>query len=209
MIIGLSGFKRSGKDTFASYFPPNFTRLAFTEPLKQAAAIIYDVSPDVFDDTLKDATNEKWDITHRDMLINVGQKMREVDPDHWVKLMELRVVAAAQLNPDQHILITDVRQLNELKMIERLGGAVCLVQRKGVAWNGHPTEKMATQLEHFAGQVENLLPLGSTDPELLRKSADRFRLATYELISYETERQHAPLPPRSYPDEYSPPHPHS
>ena len=34
MIIGLAGFKRTGKDTFASYFPSNFTRMAFAEPLK-------------------------------------------------------------------------------------------------------------------------------------------------------------------------------
>ena len=196
MIIGLAGFKRTGKDTFASYFPSNFTRMAFAEPLKQAAAIIYDVPITVFEDELKDATNEKWGITHRDMLINVGQKMREVDPDHWVKLMESRILSS-QLrsspdDTDQHILITDVRQPNELQMIEHLGGAVYLVQRKGVAWNGHPTEKMATQLEHFAGRIENLLPLGCTDPEMLRKSAEHFRKASYELISYEMERQHAP-----------------
>jgi hypothetical protein len=193
MIIGLSGLKRAGKDTFASYFPPNFTRMAFAEPLKQAAAIIYDVPPEAFDDNLKDATNEKWGITHRDMLINVAQKMREVDPDHWVRLMEARILNTyAQGLTDQHILITDVRQPNELEMIKRLGGAVYLVQRKDVVWNGHPTEKMATQLEHFAGRVENLLPLGSTDPELVRKSAEHFRLASYELISYEIQRQHAP-----------------
>ena len=203
MIIGLAGFKRTGKDTFASYFPSNFTRMAFAEPLKQAAAIIYDVSPEAFSDDLKDATNEKWGITHRDMLINVGQRMREVGPDHWVKLMESRILSSQLRNSldatDQHILITDVRQPNELQMIEHLGGAVYLVQRKGVAWNGHPTEKMATQLEHFAGRIENLLPLGCTDPEMLRKSAEHFRKASYELISYEMERQHAPItmePPR-------------
>ena len=204
MIIGLAGFKRTGKDTFASYFPSNFIRMAFAEPLKQAAAIIYDVPITVFEDELKDATNEKWGITHRDMLINLGQKMREVDPDHWVKLMKSRILSS-QLrsspdDTDQHILITDVRQPNELQMIEHLGGAVYLVQRKGVAWNGHPTEKMATQLEHFAGRIENLLPLGCTDPEMLRKSAEHFRKASYELISYEMERQHAPTsttePPR-------------
>jgi len=203
MIIGLAGFKRTGKDTFASYFPSNFTRMAFAEPLKQAAAIIYDVPITVFEDELKDATNEKWGNTHRDMLINVGQKMREVDPDHWVKLMKSRILSSQPRNSldatDQHILITDVRQPNELQMIEHLGGAVYLVQRKGVAWNGHPTEKMATQLEHFAGRIENLLPLGCTDPEMLRKSAEHFRKASYELISYEMERQHAPItmePPR-------------
>ena len=204
MIIGLAGFKRTGKDTFASYFPSNFTRMAFAEPLKQAAAIIYDVSPEAFSDELKDATNKKWGITHRDMLINVGQKMREVDPDHWVRLLKMRIMSEFQCYqrvniPDQHILITDVRQPNELQMIEHLGGAVYLVQRKGVAWNGHPTEKMATQLEHFAGRIENLLPLGCTNPEMLRKSAEHFRKACYELISYEMERQHVPItmePPR-------------
>jgi hypothetical protein len=197
VIIGLAGFKRAGKDTFASYFPSNFTRMAFAEPLKQAAAIIYDVPITVFEDELKDATNEKWGITHRDMLINVGQKMREVDPDHWVNLMKSRISNAyAQWKlrglTYQHILITDVRQPNELQMIEHLGGAVYLVQRKGVVWNGHPTEKMATQLEHFAGRIENLLPLGCTDPEMLHKSAEHFRKASYELISYEMERQHTP-----------------
>ena len=135
MIIGLAGFKRTGKDTFASYFPSNFTRMAFAEPLKQAAAIIYDVSPEAFSDDLKDATNEKWGIAHRDMLINVGQKMREVGPDHWVKLMESRISNA---------------------------------------------------------YAQNLLPLGCTDPEMLRKLAEHFRKASYELISYEMERQHAP-----------------
>ena len=197
MIIGLAGFKRTGKDTFASYFPSNFTRMAFAEPLKQAAAIIYDVPITVFEDELKDATDEKWGITHRDMLINVGQKMREVDPDHWVRLLKMRIMSEFQHYQraniaDQHILITDVRQPNELEMIECLGGAVYLVQRKGVAWNGHPTEKMATQLEHFAGIVCNLLPLGCTDPEMLQKSAEQFRKASYELISYEMERQHTP-----------------
>lgn len=197
MIIGLAGFKRTGKDTFASYFPSNFTRMAFAEPLKQATAIIYDVPITVFEDELKDATNEKWGITHRDMLINVGQKMREVEPDHWVRLLKMRIVSEFQRYQrvnitDQHILITDVRQPNELQMIEHLGGAVYLVQRKGVAWNGHPTEKMATQLEHFAGIVCNLLPLGCTDPEMLRKSAEHFRRASYELISYEIQRQHSP-----------------
>lgn len=204
MIIGLAGFKRTGKDTFASYFPSNFTRMAFAEPLKQATAIIYDVPITVFEDELKDATNEKWGITHRDMLINVGQKMREVEPDHWVRLLKMRIVSEFQRYQrvnitDQHILITDVRQPNELQMIEHLGGAVYLVQRKGVAWNGHPTEKMATQLEHFAGIVCNLLPLGCTDPEMLRKSAEHFRMASFELISYEMERQHVPTttePPR-------------
>ena len=204
MIIGLAGFKRTGKDTFASYFPSNFTRMAFAEPLKQAAAIIYDVPITVFEDELKDAPNEKWGITHRDMLINVGQKMREVDPDHWVRLLKMRIMSEFQRYQrvnitDQHILITDVRQPNELQMIEHLGGAVYLIQRKGVTWNDHPTEKMATQLEHFAGRIENLLPLGCTDPEMLRKSAEHFRKASYELISYEMERQHTPTttePPR-------------
>ena len=196
MIIGLAGFKRTGKDTFASYFPSNFTRMAFAEPLKQAAAIIYDVPITVFEDELKDATNEKWGITHRDMLINVGQKMREVEPDHWVRLLKMRIMSEFQRYQrvnitDQHILITDVRQPNELQMIEHLGGAVYLIQRKGVTWNGHPTEKMATQLEHFAGRIENLLPLGCTDPEMLWKSVEHFRLASYELISYEMQRQHA------------------
>ena len=57
---------------------------------------------------------------------------------------------------------SDVRQPNELQMIEHLGGLPTLNGRALFGMATRP-RKMATQLEHFAGRIENLLPLGCTD----------------------------------------------
>ena len=44
MILGLVGFASSGKDTVADYLVRNhnFNRIAFADPLKDAASIIFD-----------------------------------------------------------------------------------------------------------------------------------------------------------------------
>jgi hypothetical protein len=54
---------------------------AFADPLRKAASAAYGVDVAEFtDDKLKDAVVEAWGITRRQMLINLGEAMRGVDP---------------------------------------------------------------------------------------------------------------------------------
>ena len=89
-IIGIGGFRRSGKDTLARAIAAvaqsrGFATaiIAFADPLRQAAAAAYGINAAEFtDDALKDRVAEAWGITRRQMLINLGEAMRGIDPDH-------------------------------------------------------------------------------------------------------------------------------
>lgn len=165
MLIGLAGLKRSGKDTFARALATQAQRdgyatatSAFADKVREAAAVVYATKlGDFTDDNLKDEIDSRWDITRRQMLLNIGEGQRRHDPDHWVKLWRLRHDSVGQTvsipraspwaspitKPILHI-VTDVRRANEAAAIHDLGGVVVLVRRPGVEWNGHINEKLAT-----------------------------------------------------------------
>lgn len=181
LIIALGGLKRSGKDTFAGILAvvaksrPSLTphRIAFAEPLRQAAAAAYDVPIAEFsDDNLKDVTHPAWGITRRQMLINVGEAMRGVDADHWTKLLRRGIdnfeTAARLYTPAQKPLhiVTDLRRPNEAKALLDLGATLVLVVRDGVVWDGHETEAMAGMATIGWHHGRRAARLGMPDPDL-------------------------------------------
>jgi hypothetical protein len=187
-VIGIAGLKRSGKDTFARVLREvavergfAFVTVAFADPLRQAAAAAYGVDVYAFtDDARKDEVCPAWGITHRQMLINLGEAMRGIDQDHWVKAWR-RVLngkerllvdhakfkqAWARLNLEYThegkplgivVAVPDVRRLNEAAAVHDAGGVNVLVQRPGVEWNGHVTELLAeVSREHGQRSYEEL-----------------------------------------------------
>jgi len=106
-LVGISGFKRSGKNTFADVLRNvaherglAFVAVAFADPLRRAAAAAYGVDVSNFtDDVKKDTVCEAWGITYRQMLINLGEAMRGIDADHWVKALRQQVLRINISNP--------------------------------------------------------------------------------------------------------------
>jgi hypothetical protein len=157
LIIALGGLKRSGKDTFAGILAavaltrqltPH--RIAFADPLRRATAAAYALEgEDPFGNELKDSVDPDWGITRRQMLINVGEAMRGIDADHWMKLLRRGIdsfeMATANYTPTQRPLhiVTDLRLPNEAKALLDLGATLVLVVRDGVVWDGHEMEAMA------------------------------------------------------------------
>jgi hypothetical protein len=156
-VIGIVGFKRSGKDTFAQalrdVFDGSSARIAFADQLRKAAAVTYGVDAGIFtDDARKDSMCPEWNITYRQMLINLGEAMRGVDPAQWVKLWRRTVEAIPSIWTGDHddgpvtrqldmlIVAPDVRHLNEAEAIREMGGALVRVRRSTVVWDGNPTE---------------------------------------------------------------------
>ena len=86
-IIGIGGFRRSGKDTLARAIAAVAQSrgmataiIAFADPLRQAAAAAYGINAAEFtNDLLKDSVVEAWSITRRQMLINLGEAMRGIE----------------------------------------------------------------------------------------------------------------------------------
>lgn len=171
-IIGIAGFKRCGKDTLARAIAAVAQSrgmataiIAFADPLRQAAAAAYGLNVAEFtDDALKDRVVEAWGITRRQMLINLGEAMRGIDPDHWVKAwrravaMQSRIerTALASLAGSYSavahspvlIITPDLRRVNEADAIHAMGGLNVLLRRDGVTWDGHINEALAQVAQH-------------------------------------------------------------
>ena len=70
-IIGLSGYKGSGKDTVADFLCEKygFIKYGFADPIKEIAKIMFDFSED---ETLKEVVDERWGISPREFYQKFG-----------------------------------------------------------------------------------------------------------------------------------------
>ena len=175
-VIGIGGFKRSGKDTFGNMLHEAAQQRgvyahmsAFAQPVRAAAAAAYRVKPACFILEHKDEIDPRWGITYRQMMINVGEAMRQLDPDHWVKLWRRFIMGLPQ---EALLIVTDVRQRNEARAVKVLGGNLVLLQRPGIVWDGTQVELLA----HDAAEQQSTFDYcvkNDGDVASLRRHADR------------------------------------
>jgi len=152
MIIGLSGYKQSGKDTVAAYLVKEhqFERKAFADPLKKSVAALFDIPfSDV--DKLKNQTyatatveskdGSLHDMTFRTFLQRYGTEAhRDIfGQDFWVD----QTLPVRGFYPGRAIVVTDVRFSNEAVRVRELGGLVVRVFREIAA----PIEKTLHRVE--------------------------------------------------------------
>ena len=148
MIIGLTGYAQSGKDTVASFLVEHygFTRVAFADKLREFS---YEINPIVKPGLkLQDAVDEMgWEKAKvripevRRILQDVGLSARNMfGTTVWVDQV-------AKVMPSGPVVITDVRFLNEAQFIKNAAGEIWRVERPGVlAVNSHISE---SQLDGF------------------------------------------------------------
>jgi hypothetical protein len=144
MIIGLSGYAQSGKDTVAELLCLNYKyhRRAFADPMRDA---IYTLNPIVFNlnSRVADLVDEYgWDVAKANPEVrrllqvfgtDVGRKM--FNENFWVD------IALAGLNDKHRVVLSDVRFPNEAEAIKNLGGQVWRINRHNHApVNGHKSE---------------------------------------------------------------------
>jgi len=143
MIIGLSGYAQSGKDTVAKYLVENrgFERVAFADPIRD---FLLEVNPilenglhltSVVDEFGWELAKKKEEV--RRLLQATGVAARKhVDQDLWV-IAALRKMG----DVDKQYVVTDVRFQNEASIIRMSGGQIWRVERIGVdAVNNHISE---------------------------------------------------------------------
>ena len=142
MIIGLSGYAQSGKDTVAELLCLNYgyTRLSFADPMRDA---IYTLNPYVEGgNRVADLVDEYgWDVAKANPEVrrllqvfgtDVGRKM--FGENFWVQQ------AFDKVESDR-VVFADVRFPNEAKEIMQYGGQVWRVNRHNHApVNGHKSE---------------------------------------------------------------------
>jgi hypothetical protein len=141
MIIGLSGYAKSGKDTVASFITelhPQWEVKKFSGKLKDVASILTGVPAHLFEDqAFKTRHIIGWDMTVRELLQRVGTEgiRNGVHPDAWVNAL------FADYYQHDKWIITDVRFPNEAEAIRERGGKLIRVVRPGIsAVNSHSSE---------------------------------------------------------------------
>ena len=157
-VIGLSGFKRSGKDTAAHALSARlgYTRIAFADALRDEVFERHGIR---LGDDDKDKPLPAYGLrSYRDLLIEHAQERRAQNPDYWVERVDAKAREYRSLGI--RIVVTDVRLPNEVTWLHAQGGLHIWVQRPGVASNGHATE------QDLSG-VADLVVVNDTSPDRL------------------------------------------
>ena len=150
MIIGLTGYAQSGKDTVAKILVDQYgyTRIAFADKIRD---FLYETNP-MYDSIAGEplfvkarVDRDGWEKAKqspqiRRLLQNSGVAARKVFGDgFWVH--EAMKTMLEDPRPDMNYVITDVRFLNEADMIRANNGQIWRIKRIGVdAVNAHVSE---------------------------------------------------------------------
>jgi hypothetical protein len=145
MLIGLSGYARSGKDTLADHFVERhgFTKAAFADPMREA---LYRLDPDIELDGYLVRLAQAVDLMGWDYVKTHSQGFRPLmqrfgtevgrslwGQDFWVMQLLAKI--------DGNTIVSDVRFKNEADAIRDAGGVVWRINRPGVeATNDHASE---------------------------------------------------------------------
>lgn len=156
MIIGLSGYARSGKDEVAKILVEKYgyKRMAFADPIRE---FVLKVNPILEDGhRIRELVEEfGWDVAKakpetRRLLQETGVVARELfGQEFWVEQL------IKHIGYETDIVIPDVRFKNEVSMIRQLEGKVFRVIRTGVKpVNAHVSE---TELDgaYFESYIPN------------------------------------------------------
>jgi len=161
MLIGLSGYARSGKDTVAEYLVENygFTRMAFADPMKEALRrlnplVTFGGMPGV---SLAWAVEKSgWEVVKdespevRGLLQRLGTEVgRDMFGENfWVEYAIKKTVDI------QNVVFSDVRFRNEADAIQQGWGQNWRINRPGsFAANDHVSE---TQMDGY-GQFDTVI----------------------------------------------------
>jgi hypothetical protein len=150
MIIGLSGYAQSGKDTVANILVEKYgyRRIAFADPIRD---LLYEMDPlipkgygsSVINYRLQDMVDTYgWDKVKVDfpevrrLLQDVGLGARKLFGDtFWI------YQALSDVAPQDKVVVSDVRFVNEAKWIQDFKGQIWRVKRLGTfAVNEHVSE---------------------------------------------------------------------
>jgi len=149
MIIGLSGYAQSGKDTVAELLCLNygFKRISFALPMRDA---IYTLNPYIINDGLGDGSwrvaddvdEHGWEMTKQHPEVRrlmqvfgteVGRNM--FGENFWIDQ------AFKRADEYERVVFSDVRFPNEAHAIQQRGGDVWRINRHNhTAVNGHTSE---------------------------------------------------------------------
>ena len=123
-IVGISGKKRSGKDTAAEILTENygFESYSLADPMKEAARAIFMFGDEQLYGDRKEKVDEFWDLSPREVLQNFGTDLfrEKFGEEVWLDSMERRL----SFYLPEKVVIPDIRFPNEADWVKNMGGEV-------------------------------------------------------------------------------------
>lgn len=141
LIIGFSGKSKSGKTTAANFLTANynFIRRGFADGLRSVVANLFSLDSKTLQDH-KDHPLPGSQRTPRDILIEVGARMRQVDPDVWFKMWERDLALVTDQFPMINVAVDDLRFRNEFDLLSNKGAVLIRINRAVHAVTDEPSE---------------------------------------------------------------------
>lgn len=133
-IIGISGYARSGKDTFYSRSALHLksrkldaVRYAFADALKEELDVLLKEHVGISAFSEKDKEKE----IIRPLLVTYGTELRrKLNPNCWIEKIQDRVLSDAEQG--KYVFITDVRFENEAQWVKSQGGKMVYIEREDI-----------------------------------------------------------------------------
>ncbi len=176
MIFGITGKKRSGKDTVAKFFiEKGFKRYAFADPIKEMCKIMFLWDERHVNGELKEVVDERWGISPREAMQVIGTEFAQfflpmffpkfaklIGRKFWVKRFEYLY----KDNPDNYV-ISDVRFPHEDEELKKMGATIVKVKRPSMCSDdNHSSETSIDDVK------EDFIIINGSDIECLRDSVD-------------------------------------
>lgn len=142
MLIGLTGKKRSGKDTVARMLQEHgFVQTSFAAPIREFVAQLIGLSLDDLERVKESHVTDLGNVTPRHMMQTLGTEWgrQMIHPDIWTSTWAARYCMYALKG--ENIVVSDVRFPDEAELIRAHGGWVVEVQRPGlIIGDSHASE---------------------------------------------------------------------
>lgn len=163
-IIGLCGNKRAGKDSFADHLISKYKTIqkySFAGPLKKACQIMFCLSAEQIDGTLKETVDKRWGLSPRqifqtfgtDLIRNEypklvpGSKVEKIGSSFWVYRFQIWYENWIKENPKKVLIITDIRFPDEFEVLKNMGGTIIKITRPSYSINdNHISEKNISKI---------------------------------------------------------------
>jgi len=165
MIILITGYKRSGKDTVASYlsYKYGFTQYAFAKPIKEISYKLFDWDPKD-DEILKETIDEKYGFSRRQFWQYFGTEWAQyqlpaqfkefnnkIGKNLWVEKFKNLYLK----NPNISYVISDYRFFHEYELLKQFNPFCIKVTRPSLQKNDlHESEQYIDNL-YFDKEIIN------------------------------------------------------
>lgn len=153
-IIGIAGYKGSGKSTISNFFVQNYgcQRLAFADPIKKMLAVLGLSDTQLYGADKEEPTPILDGHTARYAMQTLGTEWGRmmIGPNLWINAWKHHADLFWRAHPKSAIVVDDVRFCDEADFIRGHGGVIIKVVRPDCASSDHASENQIEDLKSDA-----------------------------------------------------------